>query len=73
MLFAFCAFAKSDKVNVTKKVSIKGKIIDSRTKEGIPFTTVVLKSGSLDNSIGSITDDQGVFEIENVPKGKYIG
>ena len=40
-------------------------------KEGIPFTTVVLKSGSLDNSIGSITDDQGVFEIDNVPEGKY--
>lgn len=70
-LFAICSFAKSEKVNLTKKVSIKGKIIDSNTKEGIPFTTVVLKSSSNDSSMGSITNDQGFFEIDNVPEGKY--
>lgn len=72
ILFAFCSFAKSDNLNLAKKVSIKGKIIDSRTKEGIPFTTVVLKSDSAKNPMGSITNDQGVFEIENIPEGKYI-
>ena len=43
--------------------TIRGRIIDRDTKEPIPFCAVALSGTSL----GSITDEKGLYAIENVP------
>jgi len=71
ILFTLCFYSNNEKEIIPNKISVKGKVIDSRTKEGIPFTTVVLKSNLSDNNVGGISNDNGFFEIKNVPEGKY--
>lgn len=52
--------------------TISGKIIDTRTQEGIPFATVVLKNQAGAYIAGEVTNDQGYFEIKEVPEGSYL-
>ncbi len=54
-----------------KNCSIKGKVIDSSTKETIAFATVVIYDKNRKSIGGVISGDQGDFEIENIPAGKY--
>lgn len=56
--------------------SIKGKItgvmIDSLSKERLPFVTVVVRNPRTEKDItGGITDENGVFKLVNVPVGTY--
>ena len=47
--------------------SIKGKVIEQATKQPMIGVTV-----QLDNTQqGAVTDDEGIFSIENVPAGSY--
>lgn len=46
--------------------SVKGKVIDEKS-EPVSFATVVLKG----TSYGANTDDDGIYEISNVPIGSY--
>lgn len=49
---------------------LKGTVIDSRTKEPLPFVNVILKKdGKMIN--GSTTDFDGVYTIKPIPSGKY--
>ena len=41
---------------------VKGKIIDSKTRESIPFVNVIIDG----TSAGSISNEAGIFEINNV-------
>lgn len=54
-----------------KNCRIKGKVIDSSTKETIAFATVVIYDKNRKSIGGVISGDQGDFEIENIPAGKY--
>jgi hypothetical protein len=49
--------------------TIKGKILDNETQEPIPFATVVIKNTN--PIIGTTTEDNGNFRLENVPIGRY--
>ncbi|WP_024479782.1 TonB-dependent receptor [Cellulophaga baltica] len=49
--------------------TIKGKIFDNETQEPIPFATVVIKNTN--PIIGTTTEDNGKFRLENVPIGRY--
>ncbi|MBP8793280.1 MAG: TonB-dependent receptor, partial [Lutibacter sp.] len=44
---------------------VKGKIIDSKTRESLPFVNVIVDG----TAIGSTSNEVGVFEINNVPLG----
>ncbi|WP_272150304.1 TonB-dependent receptor [Tenacibaculum aiptasiae] len=44
---------------------ISGKIIDSKTRETIPYVNVLVYG----TSIGAVSDDEGNFRITNVPLG----
>ena len=48
---------------------IKGEVTDGKSGEPLPFATVYLKN--TDPPIGSTTDLEGKFLIENVPVGRY--
>ena len=48
---------------------IWGKVVDWESKKPLPFATVmILEAGPI---TGVITGEDGVFEIENVPLGRY--
>lgn len=52
--------------------SIKGKVLDSKTKEALPFANVNIKTTQ--NTIlvkGGVTDQQGVFILGGLKEGKY--
>ncbi len=48
--------------------SIRGKVTETGNKEGLPGTTIVL-AGS---AIGTVTDFNGDFTLQNLPAGKQI-
>ncbi len=47
---------------------IRGKVIDKKTREALPFVNVVVRGTNL----GASTSTEGMFEIERVPPGVYI-
>ena len=52
--------------------TIKGKIIDARTKEAIEFANVSISSASDGKIIkGTITDPSGTFVLNNIAAGNY--
>lgn len=60
-----CAFSQ-------EKVSVSGQLFDSGTQEKIPFANVAVHDFQ-NNALltGTITDDNGRFEILDIPLGKY--
>src|SRR5690606_8163311 len=50
--------------------SITGKVVDSKTKESLPYVSIVVKNG--DQVVtGGITEDNGLFTIKNLELKKY--
>lgn len=52
-------------VSAQQKGVVKGRILDSKNNEPIPFANVVVWK----TTIGTATDEKGYFRIENVPLG----
>lgn len=51
---------------------VKGKVIDSKSKEALEFVNVSLrKKGSSDLVKGTITDQTGAFSLDNLADGDY--
>ncbi|MCW4470554.1 TonB-dependent receptor [Flavobacterium sp. MFBS3-15] len=57
-------------MNAQNPGSISGKVIDSNTKETIPYVTISVKEGDAVIS-GGITDDNGTFSVKNLPLKSY--
>jgi hypothetical protein len=55
------------------KVKLSGKIIDQTTQTPLPYVNVLLKK-SLDSTFvtGSISDETGLFILDEVPSGDYF-
>ena len=52
---------------------ITGTIIDSVTRELLSYAPVTLRrAGSTKDINGVLTDDKGVFKLENISQGKYV-
>lgn len=64
--------AQMPKKNIPKNGSVTGKVIDSKTKEPIPYATIIIKDIIGKTVTGSITNDSGNFEIKKLPEGKNI-
>ena len=63
-LIAFNLFAQKDG-------EIIGSLSDAQTQESIPFATIsLLKDGQL-TSKGTTSDFEGLFQLQNLDKGKY--
>ena len=58
LLNVICAFSQGNGI-------IKGKVIDSKTREDLPFVSVVVDGTNL----GTTTNDKGEFVIKNLPLG----
>ena len=50
--------------------SVNGKVFDKKMNLPVPYVTVTVKNS--DKIVtGGITDDKGLFDIRNIPFGKY--
>ncbi len=68
--FQSILFATKDPINVTKK--IKGYLVDYKTKDEVDEVEVKLKSFVSGKIYVTETNDEGVFEFNNVPIGKNM-
>ena len=48
---------------------VRGKIVDEESQMPLPFTTVVILT--LDPVMGTTSDENGFFRLENVPVGRH--
>jgi hypothetical protein len=48
--------------------TVRGKIIDKETQQSIAYATVALQSNG--TMMGTVSDDQGNYRLENVPNGR---
>ena len=67
IIMAFLAAGFLSAQNLTQ--TIKGKVVDADIKVTLPGATVILQE--TDPLIGTVTDIDGNFRLENVPVGRY--
>ncbi|GAL64579.1 TonB-dependent receptor [Algibacter lectus] len=60
-------------VNAQETITITGQIIDQETQETLPFVSVSINDEATNAIVtGTISDDNGRFEIKDLKTGKYI-
>jgi outer membrane receptor protein involved in Fe transport len=64
LLILFCAITNA------QQTSISGEVQDNTTKEKLPYVTVTAKDIALKTIMIGITDERGIFRLENLPVGK---
>ena len=71
LLIAIISFSSS--VFAQKNCTISGTVKDKNSQNSIPYASVVLKL-KLNNAfvIGTATNDEGLFTIDNIKSGNYI-
>lgn len=70
-LLGLFIFLFSINVNA-QKGSISGEIVDSESKEKIPFASIALFQQEDSNPVkGVVSDEYGVFELKKIPEGNY--
>lgn len=58
---------------VAQKGTVKGKVVDSESKEPLEYVTVsVLPAGTTQLLKGTVTDMSGNFVIQGLPDGNYV-
>ena len=65
--FFFCVFSLFSQQGI-----ITGKIIDSKTKESIPYVNIICKNSQNKLITGGITNKNGLFKIEKLPLEKIF-
>lgn len=70
LITALLSFAFAHTAVAVEYRSITGKVLDEVTKKGVPGVEVVAELGSWD--FRAMTNDQGVFVLENLPPETYI-
>lgn len=56
----------------TKTVTISGTIKDHTAKTALPYANVILKSKDQKVAAGTVTNEKGIFTIENIKPGNYV-
>ncbi|WKN30358.1 TonB-dependent receptor [Porifericola rhodea] len=67
--FSFFTFTVSAQSQMTK---IRGKVVDADTQEALPYATVSLFALDSTLSSGSITNEEGTFELEAAQGNYYL-
>jgi len=72
IFFAFAYHGWSQQLPAAGSCKIKGKVIDSLTRQPVSYATVTtFLTGSTNVAGGIITDDNGQFTIDNLKEGEY--
>ena len=53
-----------------QQTTVSGKVQDNTTKEALPYVSVAIKDSTLKTVAAGITDDHGLFSLEELPIGK---
>jgi hypothetical protein len=53
-----------------QQATVSGEVKDNSTKEVLPYVTVAVTNSNLKSVAVGITDDHGIFRLENLPIGK---
>jgi outer membrane receptor protein involved in Fe transport len=53
-----------------QQTTVSGKVQDNTTKEALTYVSVAIKDSSLKTVAAGITDDHGIFRLEELPVGK---
>lgn len=73
------SFAQMAKKNLPKPGIITGKVVDKTNSEALPYVNIVIRDLAKKIITGGITNENGFFEIKDIPKGnslievQYIG
>ena len=68
LIFLSLSFYAKNKKKVIKNIGVfTGKVIDSKTKKGLPYVNIICKDDKNKIFSGGITDAKGVFIIEQLP------
>ena len=67
LIFTYFFFLLAISVKAQQLGTLKGRVIDSKTKEPVPFATVFLAN----TFIGTRTAENGFYVLQNIPSGKY--
>ncbi|WP_435412885.1 outer membrane beta-barrel protein [Psychroserpens mesophilus] len=80
MLFlSVCAYANPTENVAARQGTISGRVIDASLNQPLPYVNVIIKDSNDKTITGGITQDDGTFQIENIPEGEvtlsvqYIG
>jgi outer membrane receptor protein involved in Fe transport len=66
------SFAQLAKSELPKPGSITGKVIDKTTNEALPYVNIIIRDFAKKIITGGITNEQGIFKIKDIPKGKSL-
>lgn len=55
-----------------KTGSVSGRVIDAELNQPLPYVNIVIKDANNKVITGGITNDDGSFNIDNIPEGKII-
>ncbi|NRD20615.1 TonB-dependent receptor [Winogradskyella eckloniae] len=69
LLFSFLASAQPNSNADIRNGSIYGRVIDAELNEPLPYVNIVIKDQTNKIITGGITNEDGTFEIENIPEG----
>ena len=69
---SFHSFAQMAKSNLPKPGVISGVVIDSSTKQPLPYVNIVVMDMAKKTITGGITGEKGEFEIKDVPEGNSL-
>lgn len=76
IFFVFCLFAQSSQFGEQRQTEpigiIRGKVLDFESKQPMEYVSVSLRKAK-DSSIigGTLTANDGAFELKNIPFGRY--
>ena len=80
MLFlSVFAYANPAENEAARQGTISGRVIDASLNQPLPYVNVIIKDSNNKTITGGITQDDGTFQIENIPEGEvtlsvqYIG
>ncbi|MBR9844675.1 MAG: TonB-dependent receptor [Algicola sp.] len=79
LLLSVLAYANPMENEAARKGTISGRVIDASLNQPLPYVNVIIKDVENKTITGGITQDDGTFQIENIPEGKvtlsiqYIG
>ena len=54
-----------------KNVTISGTVKDSISNAALPYVNIIIKSKDEVLKVGTVTNEEGIFTIENIHPGNY--
>lgn len=70
LCISFIINAQLAKDRLPKNGIITGQVVDSNSRQPIPYATIVIKNTSKETITGGITEENGNFKIVKIPEGK---